>query len=522
MELPVNKRFASPDHVPPTLLHMRGICKSFGDVEVLSGVDFDLREGEVHVLAGENGAGKSTLMKILAGVYDDYRGEVLLRGVSRRFSRPHQAYDAGIAVIYQELSLVESLSVGENLLLGREEAGFLGWLNRRRETLLAEQAMQEAGIDVDLHLPAETYSIGTRQTVEIAKALSRNAAILVMDEPTSALTDQEVERLFSFIRSLTKEGKGVIYITHKLEEIFQIGDRVTVLRDGRTAGTNPVRSLTYAELVRQMVGRDVPEVKRKEGREAGGVLLEIRDLTVRGGGKRNPSVDRISFSVRKGEIVGLAGLQGCGNSEVLQAVFGALGKRATGTIAIDGVPAACGAPAEAIRRHVALLTNDRKKGGLVLERPVGENITLASLPRFSRAGWVLRSKERDAARRQQERLHIQLLSPDQEAGTLSGGNQQKVVFAKWLETSPRLLLLDDPTRGVDVGAKAEIHALIGSLREKQCGVLLVSSETPELLGLSDRILVMRSGRIVAEFARGEANQEAVLHAALASGKEIHG
>jgi ABC-type sugar transport system ATPase subunit len=513
---------ASPDHPPSTLLHMRGICKSFGDVEVLSGVDFDLREGEVHVLAGENGAGKSTLMKILAGVYDDYRGEILLHGVPRRFSRPHQAYDAGIAVIYQELSLVESLSIGENLLLGREEGGLLGWLDRRRETVLAERMMAEAGIDVDIHLPAETYSIGTRQTVEIARALSRNAAMLVMDEPTSALTDQEVERLFSFIRSLTAERKGVIYITHKLEEIFRIGDRVTVLRDGHTVETNPVGSLTRAELVRQMVGREVLEVKREDQGGAGEILLDVRNLVVRVVGTQKPCIDGVSLSVRRGEIVGLAGLQGCGNSEVLQAVFGAHGKRATGTITIDGIPAAGRAPAGAIRHHVAFLTNDRKKGGLVLERPVGENITLASLRKFSRAGWVLRSKERDAARRQREQLRIQVISPDQEAGTLSGGNQQKVVFAKWLETSPRLLLLDDPTRGVDVGAKAEIHALIASLREKQCGILLVSSETPELLALSDRILVMRAGRIVAEFARGAATQEAVLHAALASGKETHG
>jgi ABC-type sugar transport system ATPase subunit len=498
---------------------MRAISKSFGDVEVLSGVDFDLRSGEVHVLAGENGAGKSTLMKILAGVYDDYRGEILLRGTPSRFLRPHHAYDAGIAVIYQELSLVDSMSIGENLLLGREGGGFFGWLDRRSERALAERMLSEAEIHADPDRPAEAYPISTRQTVEIAKALSRNASILVMDEPTSALTDPEVERLFRLIRSLTREGKGIIYITHKLEEIFRIGDRVTVLRDGRTVATTSVAALNHGELVRQMVGREVPKAEGRVSGTAGEVLLDVRDLVVRGPGEGRLLVEGVSLSVRRGEIVGLAGLQGCGNSEVLQAVFGVA--RVSGSVVIAGVPAAGCTPAEAIRRRAALLTNDRKKSGLVLERPVRENITLASLPRFSPAGWVLRAREKDAALRRRDQLRIRTSSAEQEAGTLSGGNQQKVVFAKWLETTPELLLLDDPTRGVDVGAKAEIHALIASLREEGCGILLVSSETPELLSLCDRILVMRSGRIVAEFDRGTASQETVLRAALGSGRESH-
>jgi ABC-type sugar transport system ATPase subunit len=505
---------------PELLLQMRAISKSFGDVEVLSGVDFDLRAGEVHVLAGENGAGKSTLMKILAGVYDDYRGEILLRGAPRRFARPHHAYDAGIAVIYQELSLVDSLSIGENLLLGREEGGVLGWLDRKKETHLARQILAEAEIHADPDLPAEAYPIGTRQTVEIARALSRNASILVMDEPTSALTDPEVERLFRLIRSLTREGKGVVYITHKLEEIFRIGDRVTVLRDGETVATTPVAALNRCELVRQMVGREVLEPGGRASGAAGGVLLEVRNLTVRAPGEGRLLVDGVSFSVRKGEIVGLAGLQGCGNSEVLHAIFGACGE-VSGSVVIAGAPDAVRAPSEAIRERVALLTNDRKRSGLVFERPVRENITLASLPKFSPAGWVLRAQENDAALRRRDQLQIRASSPEQEVGTLSGGNQQKVVFAKWLETSPALLLLDDPTRGVDVGAKAEIHALVASLREEGCGILLVSSETPELLSLSDRVLVMRSGRIVAEFDHATALQESVLAAALGSGEETH-
>ncbi len=497
------------------LLRMRGIRKSFGDVEVLSGVDFDLRAGEVHVLAGENGAGKSTLMKILAGVFDDYRGEILLRGVRRRFSLPHQAYDAGIAVIYQELSLVDSLSIGQNLLLGREEGGVLGWLDRRKEKRLVERMLSEAEIHADPDLPAEAYPIGTRQMVEIAKALSRNASILVMDEPTSALTDPEVERLFRLIRSLTREGKGVVYITHKLEEIFRIGDRVTVLRDGETVATSPIASLSRGDLVRQMVGREVPEAEGKVSAAGRDVLLDVRNLSVRTPGEERFLVDGVSFSVRKGEIVGLAGLQGCGNSEVLQAIFGACRENASGSVVVSGSAGAVRSPSGAIRQRVALLTNDRKKSGLVLERPVRENITLASLPAFSPGGWIQRRRESRTAVRRGEQLRIRG-SSEQEAGTLSGGNQQKVVFAKWLETGPVLLLLDDPTRGVDVGAKAEIHALVTSLREGGCGMLLVSSETPELLSLSDRVLVMRSGRIVAEFDRATAGQEAVLAAALGS------
>ena len=515
----MSQNLSSPPPDAP-LLRMRAISKSFGDVEVLHGVDFDLRAGEVHVLAGENGAGKSTLMKILAGVFDDYRGEVLLRGTPVRYSRPHSAYDAGIAVMYQELSLVDSLTIGENLLLGREGGGAIGWLDRRKERRLAEQMLSDAGIDADPSVAAENYPIGTRQTVEIAKALSRNAAILVMDEPTSALTDPEVERLFRLIGTLTREGKGIIYITHKLEEIFRIGDRVTVLRDGRTVETTPVAALNRRELVRQMVGREIAETGGPPAGAAGEVLLDVRDLVVRSAAAGRALVDGVSLSVRRGEVVGLAGLQGCGNSELLQAVFGSL--RHSGSVVIDGVSAGAGdSPAKAIRRRVAYLPNDRKRSGLLLERPLRENISLASLRRYSPAGWLLLAKERSAARQRTEQLHIRASSPEQEAGTLSGGNQQKVVFARWIETSPDLLLLDDPTRGVDVGAKAEIHALIASLREKGCAILLVSSETPELLHLADRVLVMRSGRIVATFDRGTVSQEAVLHAALGTGREIH-
>jgi len=515
----MTKNTDSPAVPPATpLLQMRAISKSFGDVEVLSGVNFDLRSGEVHVLAGENGAGKSTLMKILAGVYDDYRGEILLRGVPSRFARPNHAYDAGIAVIYQELSLVDSLSIGQNLLLGREEGGVLGWLDRRKEKRLAERMLAEAEIHADPAVPAEAYPIGTRQAVEIAKALSRDASILVMDEPTSALTDPDVERLFRLIRSLTREGKGVIYITHKLEEIFRIGDRVTVLRDGETVATNPVVTLNRDELVRQMVGREVPDVAGRSSGGARDVLLDVRDLYVRAPGEGRFLVEGVSLTVRKGEIVGLAGLQGCGNSEVLQAVFSAQVGKVSGSIVMDGVAAVGRAPAQAIRRRMALLTNDRSRSGLVLERPVRENITLASLRKFSPAGWVLGRREDRAALKRQDQLRIRA-SLEQEVGTLSGGNQQKVVFAKWLETTPLLLLLDDPTRGVDVGAKAEIHALVTALREEGCGILLVSSETPELLSLSTRVLVMRAGRIVADFGPAAASQEAVLAAALGSGRE---
>jgi ribose transport system ATP-binding protein len=495
---------------------MTGIRKSFGGVEVLRNVDFELFPGEVHVLAGENGAGKSTLMKILAGVFDDYRGDILLKGKSVRFTSPRKAREHGIAIIYQELSLVDSMTVAENLTLaarGRQRI-LIDRAARRRQ---ARSALAQVGLSIDPDTPVEEHPLATRQLVEIARALSLNADVLIMDEPTSTLNSVEVEGLFATVRSLRERGCGVVYISHKLEEIFRIADRITVLRDGATVSTSPASDLPPEELIRRMVGREISGAFPRAESLPGGVALSVRHLCVPGPASR-PAVDEVSFDLHESEVVGLAGLQGCGNSETLRALFGALGVEIRGDLVLRGRRIDLPAPVSAIRRGLVLQTNDRKSTGLVLEMSIRRNVTLASLQRFAPAGWLRTRAEREAARGRAEQLHLRYATLDQPVETLSGGNQQKVVFAKWLETSPRVLLLDDPTRGIDVGAKFEIYELIVQLKRQGCSILLVSSELPELLGLSDRVLVMREGKIVRELRREEATQENVLRAALVAEK----
>jgi ribose transport system ATP-binding protein len=501
---------------PKELLRMRGIRKSFSGVEVLRDVDFDLLPGEVHVLAGENGAGKSTLMKVLAGVYADYEGEVRLKGEPVRFSSPHEARDRGISAIYQELSLVDSMTVAENLFLAMNVQSDL-MADRRGQTRETRRVLAEMGLAIDPDRRVEEYPLAIRQLIEIVRAISLRADILIMDEPTSTLSGMEVERLFEMVRTLTGRGCGVIYISHKLEEIYRIANRITVLRDGATISTSAAADLPREELIRRMVGREV-NVQFPSGTSSPGKpLLSVRHLTVPPGeADTSPQVNDVSFVLHESEVVGLAGLQGCGNSEVLQALFGALGKHCGGENEIHGRRLGFPAPATSIAQGLILQTNDRKSTGLVMEMSIVENIMLASLRRYSPFGWRRKGAETASAARQAERLQLRYSSLGQEVETLSGGGQQKVVFAKWLETNPSVLLLDDPTRGIDVGAKFEIYALILRLKQEGCGILLVSSELPELLGLSDRILVMRHGRIVRELSRGEATQEEVLRAALVS------
>jgi ribose transport system ATP-binding protein len=501
---------------------MSGIRKSFGGISVLSGVEFDLRRGEVHVLAGENGAGKSTLMKILAGVYGDWEGQILFKGRNFRFRSPRDAFDHGIAVIYQELSLVDSLSVSENLFLGRESTRGLGWLDRRGQEQTAASLLRQVGLEVAPSDAVEELPLPLRQMVEIAKALSRNAEVLVMDEPTSALDEVEVERLFELIRAITKRGCGVIYITHKMEELFRIGDRVTVLRDGRNAGTSGLAGLSEADLVRRMAGKERRSQRPSSVRPRGAEILRLRDLTLhRVGAGKSTGFQGVTLTLHAGEVLGLAGLQGCGNSEVLHAVFAGLGGGVRGTVELLGSARPPRNPAEAVRSHIALLTNDRKGNGLVMELSIRSNITLSALRRLSPGGWLRRHKEMETSGARMAELGIRATSADQEAWTLSGGNQQKVVFAKWLETDPQIFLLDDPTRGVDIGAKDDIYRLILQLRDRGCGIVLISSETAELLALCDRILVMREGKILQEFEGPGVTQEAILHAALGLGRNMN-
>jgi ABC-type sugar transport system ATPase subunit len=506
-------------------LEFRQVGKKFGANRVLQDVSFGLREGEVHVLAGENGAGKSTLIKILAGIHSDYEGRIELHGQPVRFASPQEANRAGISVIHQELSLVDPMSVLDNLQLGRERGRLGGlWLDRRGETGRALELCRQLGLDfsaADLARPVEGFPLSVRNRIEIAKALAFDARILVMDEPTSALNRAEVEKLFSLVGTLRRRGCGILYITHKMEEIYRVADRITVLRDGRWVGTAAAADCLEPKLIRWMIGRElVPHSRRPAGGSGGGTgpfALEVEGLEVPDPHPgRPPAVAGFSVRARPGEVVGIAGLQGSGASELFPGLFGAAGAACTGRVRLGGEDFRPRSPADSIRRGLSYLTADRKGSGLVPAMSVGHNITLASLARFSPGGLVAPAREREAAARQARSLGIRAAALEQPVATLSGGNQQKVVLAKWLETRPRVLLLEEPTRGVDIGAKTEIYALMTQWAAAGMAILLISSELPELLLLCDRILALHRGRVAAEFSAAEATPEAVLSAAMGS------
>ena len=500
---------------------MMHIGKSFSGVKVLDDVGFDLEPGEIHVLAGENGAGKSTLIKILSGVHSDYEGRIMLHGRPVRFSSPHEAVRHGISVIHQEMSLVPSMSVMDNLYLGGAEMRSRWWISRREIAAKARALLEQMDLDMDPALAVEEYPLASQQMIEIARALARDVRIIVMDEPTSALSEPEVDRLFRQIAELKKKGCGIIYISHRLEEIYRVADRISVLRDGRHVGTSPASDLSRDELVRWMVGREIKQQFPDRRTRPGSACLEVASLSVPHPVLRKQwAVRDVSFAVRKGEILGIAGLQGSGASEMLMGLFGAYGNTLQGQVRLDGVPFPAASPSRAIRSRVALVTNDRKGTGLILRASITPNITLASLPRFSPGGWLRPAREREAGRRYRSSLSIRCSSLEQEVGSLSGGNQQKVVLAKWLEAQPVLLLLDEPTRGVDVGAKHEIYELMNQWTEQGMGILLITSEMPELLAMSDRIIVLHCGRLAAEFSREEATQERILRAAMGEGISV--
>lgn len=504
--------FASSNSITP-LIRMSGITKRFGRVTVLEGVRFEVAPGEVHVLAGENGAGKSTLMKILAGVYPDYEGHVEVGGRPVQFRTPLDANDAGVAVIHQELSLIGTMSVADNL--------FLGCMPTRGGVVLAQQQVQQSrvwlkrlGLEIDPRRSVDEFPIATQQCIEIAKALSRNAKVIVMDEPTSALNAPEAERLFDLIAQLKAEGCGIVYISHKMDEIERLADRITVLRDGKYIGTAPASELPVPKLIQWMVGREVGEQFPRHSVSAGNqVRLKISNLTIyKSGSAGQKLVDNVSLEVARGEIVGLGGLQGSGATELLMALFGAL--PAQGAVELDGTPYKMRSPRHAIDSGVALLTNDRKETGLVLSLPIIANITLASLDKFSPLGIRFGAQEFAAAQKAASDLSLRAASLDMPVGDLSGGNQQKVAIAKWLQIGPRLLMLDEPTRGIDIGAKREIYELMDQWAASGMAILMITSEMSELLALSDRILVMHRGKITAELAAASATSDAVLAAAM--------
>ncbi len=497
------------------LLEMKSITKSFPGVRALDGVSFNLQSSEIHALVGENGAGKSTLIKILAGVYPhpEYGGEIVLDGSERRFASVRDSEKAGIAVIYQELSLVKELNVAENIFLGREPRRF-GIINGEELYSRAQKLLDELQLQIDPRTPVINLGIGQQQLVEIAKALSQNARILVLDEPTAALTDTEVETLFRILNDLRARGVAMIYISHKLDEVFRISDRVTVLRDGKTIGTSATSQTDEPRIIAQMVGREVDQIFPEAKHERGEVVFEVRNVTVEDPsvpGKR--LVDRVGFSVRKGEVLGIAGLMGSGRSELLMALFGAHSGRKSGDFFVNGKQIAINNPNEAISHGIGFVTEDRKRYGLILDQTILRNMTLAGLRNLSGRFITDEDAEAAAGERASSDLRIKATSVFTIAGTLSGGNQQKVVLAKWLLTNPRMLFLDEPTRGIDVGAKQEIYAQINRLAEAGLAIVLVSSELPEVLGLSDRVIVLHEGRVTGEFTRSEATPEAVMSCA---------
>jgi D-xylose transport system ATP-binding protein len=494
---------------------MRDITKSFPGVRALDGVSFDLYAGELHALVGENGAGKSTLMKVLGGVYPHgtYGGEIILGGEARRFASVREAEQAGIAVIYQELSLIKDLSVGENIFLGREPRRF-GIIRWEELYSRAQKLLDELHLAVDPRTPVGYLGIGQQQLVEIAKALSQEARILVLDEPTAALTDAEVATLFQILNKLRGRGVGMIYISHKLDEVFRMADRITVLRDGRTVGTDAAKDLDEPRVISRMVGREVGDIFPEAAHERGEVVFEARNVTVEDPNVRGKLlVDNVSFKVRGGEVLGVAGLMGAGRSELLMGIFGAWPGRTSGEVLIGGKPVQIRRPSDAIRNGLGFVTEDRKRFGLVLDQTILSNMTLAGLSKLSGRFVTDVDAEAVAGGRAMKDLRVKANSVFTVVGTLSGGNQQKVVLAKWLLTNPRVLFLDEPTRGIDVGAKQEIYGHINRLAEAGLAIVLVSSELPEVLGLSDRVLVLHEGRVTGEFKRTEATPEAVMAAA---------
>jgi ABC-type sugar transport system ATPase subunit len=476
-----------------------------------------VRCGRLNALLGENGAGKSTLMNVLAGVFPADAGEIVLEGKRVVFRNPRDAQHAGISIIFQELNLIPQLSIAENIFLGREPLNALGLVDFGKMNREAGSILDGLALPVDPHTPVAELRVGAQQVVEIAKALSFRSRLLIMDEPTSAITEQEVAVLFRLIRQLKQREVGIIYITHKLDELAEIADDVTVLRDGRLVGGKPYEETTHAQIVRMMVGRELSELFPKSVASVGDEVLQVCGLSL-----QNPELasnnllENISFSVRRGEVVGLFGLMGAGRTELLQTIFGLYPHRSRGEIRVAGRPVKIRSPRQAIAAGLALAPEDRKADGLVLTMSVAENISLCCLNQTQLLGFLSGRRERNFVEKYIGRLGVKTPSLHQMVRNLSGGNQQKVVLSKWLATGPKVLLLDEPTRGIDIGAKKEIYALIEEFTQGGLGVVLVSSELPEIMAVADRILVMSEGRLTAEFGHDEANEENILKAALPS------
>jgi len=493
---------------------MEGIAKSFPGVQALDNVDFEAQAGEVVALVGENGAGKSTLMKILCGAYHKDAGRIFLHGQETEIENPYHAQQLGIAIIYQEFNLTPNQSAAANIFIAREPrqrglGRFFNFVDRRRMEREAQEHLDRARARVPATALIRDLSVAQQQMVEVAKALAVDARILIMDEPTSALGEDEVETLFEIIGTLKEQGIAIIFITHRLEEVFHIADRVVVLRDGRRVGSMPISEATTDKVIHLMVGRELTDMFHKEKAEIGEPLLDVRGLT------RHGAVEDVSFTLRRGEILGFAGLVGAGRTETARLLFG-VDRKDAGEIRMEGEQVRIHSPLDAVEAGLGFVPDDRGLQGLVLKLPVLENIVLPSLNTFSHLGWMDRRGLRDTAQTYVDKLNIRTPHLQQKAMFLSGGNQQKVVLAKWLALQPRVLIMDEPTRGIDVGAKAEVHALMSELALEGIGIIMISSEMPEILGMSDRILVMSEGRVATVLDRAEVTQEKIM--AYASGE----
>lgn len=488
---------------PSLPIELRAVSKSFAGITVLSHVSFDMRPGEVHALMGENGAGKSTLIKIMAGLHQADEGEILVNGNPCRFTSPRDAHAAGIATVHQELLLFPELTVAENIFLGqtrKTSIGMIDWQAMRQRSRELLDSLDSHDLDVDRKV--STLSVGNRQRIEIARALAQDARVLIMDEPTAALAEADVQRLMAIVRNLRARGVAIVYVSHRMPEIFALADRVTVLRDGHHVATRPISEVDETQLVSMMVGRSIDRLyPAKQGKD-GGVILELQDVCHR------DVVRNISLKLRRGEILGLAGLVGSGRTETALTIFG-ITPATQGRILIDGKPEAIASPEAARDLGIAYVPEDRGQQGLIRSQTIEDNIALANLKRLTRGFLIDAARVTAEARQAIARFGIRARGPEQPVRQLSGGNQQKVVLGKWLATNPRILIMDEPTRGIDVGAKAEIHLLMRKLAGEGMAILMISSELPEVLGMSDRVLVMNAGRIVAEFDKPDATAEAV-------------
>ncbi len=493
-------------------IKMHGIDKSFGGNAVLKSAGFLLDHGETHALMGENGAGKSTLMKILTGVYTKDAGTVTVDGREVCYKNPQEAEKAGIVFIHQELNVLFDLTVEENMFLGKEIKKAFGVCDRKAMREEVRKILDRLGVNIDPGQRMNELSVGQQQMIEIAKALMVDAKVIIMDEPTAALTQSETTVLFQVINSLKQKGVSIVYISHRMEEIFELCDRITILRDGSYIGTKKISETDMNDVVKMMIGREIGERYPLRNAKTGGVAFEVKGLSCPG------VFENVSFQVHAGEVLGVSGLMGAGRTEIMQAIFGNM-PHVTGEIYLDGKQIQNRSPLEAMKNGIGFITEDRKVEGLMLEESIQKNISIANLGRISKSGVLQKGAEDELVKRGIEELHIKCFGPQHECSNLSGGNQQKVVFAKWIYTNPKVLILDESTRGVDIGAKKEIYSIINELAEKGVAIIMVSSELPEVLGMSDRIMVVQEGHVRGILHKEDADQENIM--ILATGGELH-